>query len=424
MEESQAPQPYRSPPWNRTTKAVVAVIGLAILVLLAWRFQSILGQVITAVILAYLLNPLINFLVYQSKIKRGAAVVIVYLVLLVLLISTLTALGVAVYNQGVVLIQQAPEFISQLIERIQAYSSDAEQVVFQIGGFEITLGRIDWQAVQQQALALVEPAISQSGRYASQLASSTLRMLGQFLFVFIISAYMANEIPQMRSYVSRLTYPAGYQKDAERLMQEFSRIWSAYLRGQVILGLIIFTLVSVSLGLLGVQNALALGAIAGLLEFIPNLGPVISTVIAMIVAFLQNGNYLGLTSVQLMLAVLVVMIIIQQLENNFLVPRVVGEALDLNPILVIIGVLAGASVAGILGAILAAPTLATMKLLGVYAWRKLFDLEPFPTKEVQDNPSIRERLRTLLPGRRRPPPAPPVAGTPTTPSTPDPEKMP
>ncbi len=250
-------------------------------------------------------------------------------------------------------------------------------------------------------------------------------MLGQFLFIFIISAYMANEIPQMRSYVGRLTYPAGYQQDAERLMQEFARIWSAYLRGQVILGLIIFTIVSVSLRLLGVQNALALGAIAGLLEFIPNLGPVISTVIAMVVAFLQNGNYLGLTSVQLTLAVLVVMIIIQQLENNFLVPRIVGEALDLNPILVIIGVIAGASVAGILGAILAAPTLATLKLLGVYAWRKLFDLEPFPTSQASEEAqTLRERLLALLPGRRQSPPAPPVAGAPTTPSTPDPEKMP
>ena len=75
------------------------------------------------------------------------------------------------------------------------------------------------------------------------------------------------------------------------------------------------------------------------------------------------------------------MIIIQQVENNFLVPRIVGGALDLHPILVIVGVFMGASLAGVLGAILAAPIVASLKLLTQYAWRKLFDLQPFPEEE-------------------------------------------
>jgi len=79
------------------------------------------------------------------------------------------------------------------------------------------------------------------------------------------------------------------------------------------------------------------------------------------------------------------MFLIQQLENNLLVPRIVGGALDLHPLIVIIGVFIGASLAGLVGAVLAAPLLATVKLLGTYAWRKLFDLPPFPEPMEQDD---------------------------------------
>ncbi|MCA9999884.1 MAG: AI-2E family transporter, partial [Anaerolineales bacterium] len=81
---------------------------------------------------------------------------------------------------------------------------------------------------------------------------------------------------------------------------------------------------------------------------------------------------------------------------NFLVPRIVGEALDLHPLLVIVGVFMGASLAGIVGAILAAPVLASIKLIGVYAWRKLFDLHPFPEPEED----VGSRLSLLDRGRK------------------------
>ena len=106
----------------------------------------------------------------------------------------------------------------------------------------------------------------------------------------------------------------------------------------------------------------------------------------MLVAFFQPGNYLGLVSWQYALVILTLMIVIQQLENHLLVPRIVGGALDLHPIIVIVGLFMGASLAGILGAILAAPLIASLKLFGTYAWRKLFDLPPFPEEEPPEEP--------------------------------------
>ena len=119
----------------------------------------------------------------------------------------------------------------------------------------------------------------------------------------------------------------------------------------------------------------------------------------MLVALFQDSNRFGLDPLYFGLLVLGVMFLIQQVENNLLVPRIVGSALNLHPLEVMISVLMGASLAGILGAILAAPVLATIKLLGAYAWRKMLDLPPFadeeerPTQTEESPPSKARRKR-------------------------------
>lgn len=421
-------EPHISPPWNRTTKVVVVIAALLFLLILAWRFQSILGQFITAAILAYLMNPLIGFINKRTPLNRGLSTVIIYLLLVIVLAGGLVAVGVAAYQQGVNLLNRAPVFIEETILLVQDWTANTEREIT-LGTLVIPLAPVDWQAVLDQAMNLAEPVLSQGTVYARQFASSTLQFVTTLVFVFIISAYLANEIPQLGGYVNRLAYPAGYQQDAERLMRDFGSIWNSYLRGQVILGLVIFSMVSIALSILGVQNALGLGVVAGLLEFVPTLGPVVSAIIAMTVAFFQPANYLGLESWQLALAVLAAMIIIQQIENNFLVPRIVGNALDLHPVLVLVGVLVGASLAGVLGAILAAPILASVKLLGVYGWRKLFDLNPFPKEKQQPALTLRERVAALTakapssPAGEPPESSLPVPNVPTTepPAGTDPE---
>lgn len=381
-----------SPPWSRTAKTVVAIIGLLLIVAVAYRFQAIVGQIVTAAVLAYVLNPLIKLGEERTPLSRGAMTLVVYFALLFLVIGAFTALGVAAYGQTLNLIEQLPGFINNAVALITELADRPE---ISLGPFSFTLGTWDWSSIRQQLLGMIEPLLSRSGQYAGQIASSTVRFLGNLLFLWIISIYVSLEIPRLGEYVGRAAQMPGYRRDAERLMSEFGDIWSAYLRGQIILGLVIGIIVGSSLAILGVQNALALGLLSGLLEFIPVLGPFIGTGAAMVVAFFQPDNYLGLSQVQFALLVLALMFFIQQLENNILVPRIVGNALDLHPLLVIIGVLMGSSMAGILGAILAAPILASLKLLSIYAWRKLFDLPPFPPEDSAKGPQ-QETLTTRL----------------------------
>ena len=382
-----------SPPWNRSMKVTVGISAILLVIWLAYRFQSLIGQIVAALIIAYILNPVINLIDRNTRFKRSTGILIVYLLLAISILGAFTALGFAAVEQISSLIEEIPTFITETAVLIQTTIAGLRPIV--IGPFTIDPTTIDYTIISDQLVGLVEPVLGRSGELVTSIATTTVSFLTILLFVFVISVYFAIEIPSLGGYVSQLAYQPGYQKDAERLMRESGRIWSAYLRGQVILGLVIFLVVWIGLAILGVQNSLALGILSGLLEFIPVIGPVVGAGAAMIVAFFQPENYMGLSSFAHTGIVLAFMILVQQLENNLLVPRIVGESLDLHPLIVMVGVFMGSSLAGILGAILAAPVIASLKMLGIYAWRKMFDLPPFAEPEVEQpppSPTLRERL--------------------------------
>ncbi len=395
-----------SPLWSRSTKIIVTVASLLALVWVAQRFRSLIYLLLIAAILAYLLNPVIDFINKRTHFRRGWVIVLLYGGLATAVIGAFIWVGVVAYEQSINLINQIPEMIELATEQITMVITNPQPIRIWRWEFEpIQLTAFEtfpWESITNQLLGMVQPTLSTSGVVVSRFATSTVRTIGNIFFVFILSVYIAYEIPQLGKYLSRLASRPGYSYDVERLSRETTRVWNAYLRGQVILALTIFAVVWVGLTIIGVRNALILAIIAGLLEFVPTVGPVVSAVIAMGVAMLQGENHWGVEGWQLALIVLGFMFLVQQVENNLLVPRIVGRALDLNPILVIIGVIMGASLAGILGAVLAAPVLATLKLLGSYGWRKMFDLPPFPAAEpdIQPPPSLMERGRAFLARRK------------------------
>lgn len=373
-----------SPYWSKTTKVIVVVFALLAILWLVARFKSLIGMLVMAAILSYLLEPIVSFIDQRTNIRRGVIIVLVYVVLATAVIGGFFALGLASYQQIANLIALLPGLIENLADSISSFVAQPEPIA--IGPIVINPTVVPWDRITEQLLGMLDPILSQSTTVVSRFATSTVRTVFNVVFIFIISLYLATDLPNFGGYIKSFAQQPGYRDDAERLLPELSRVWRAYLRGQIILGLVIFVVVWIGLTLLGVQNSLALGLLGGLLEFVPTVGPVISAGVAILVAFFQPTNYLGLDSWQYALLVLALMIVIQQVENNFLVPRIVGGALDLHPIFVIVGVFMGATLAGILGAILAAPIVASLKVLGNYTWRKLFDLSPFPEIEPPEEP--------------------------------------
>lgn len=404
------PNSQESPPWSRSTKVIVTVAALLLVLWLTYRFQTLLSQIVIAAILAYIVNPIAVLIDKRTGLKRTTGILIVYLLLAVAAVGGFVALCFAAFEQVSSLIEQVPELIADTTAVIEEFTARSDPFTF--GPFSFTPNSIDLAMVQDQLIGMVEPAVSQGGQLVTDFATATITTLGNLLFIFIISIYLAIEIPLLGGHVAGMAQLPGYRKDAERMLREFGRIWSAYLRGQVILGIIIFFVVWLGLALLGVQNSLALGLLSGLLEFVPVLGPIIGAGAAILVAFFQPDTLAGMANWQFAGIVLIYMLIVQQLENNILVPRIVGDSLDLHPLIVMISVFMGSSLAGILGAILAAPVVATMKLLGIYAWRKMFDQEPFPKPEKEQGESAPAKLlkrgQALLPKRKaKPAPQPP-----------------
>jgi len=187
-------------------------------------------------------------------------------------------------------------------------------------------------------------------------------------------------VPMILNFV-----PPSYRAEGAELVRRISATWQAFLRGQIVLCLVIGVVTAVATSAVGIRYSVALGLVAGGLEIIPNLGPTLAAVPAILLALFQGSSYIPMSNLGMAALVAVIYWLIQSLENNILVPRIIGASLNLHPVVVIMGVLGGATlgsavspIGGILGALLAAPILATARHLLRYTYFKLADLDPFP----------------------------------------------
>lgn len=184
------------------------------------------------------------------------------------------------------------------------------------------------------------------GRNAFSFTTQVFGGIFSFLMMFIISFYLLLYYDEMKKLFASAFKPehrpfilATIDKTNEKL--------GSWLRGQVILCFFIGLISWISLILLGIPNALPLALLSGLLEIVPTLGPILSAVPAVIVALTISPT--------MALSVIIVYILIQLIENNLLVPKVMEKAVGLNPVIVILGVLIGANLIGFAGGLLAIP---------------------------------------------------------------------
>ena len=196
-------------------------------------------------------------------------------------------------------------------------------------------------------LQSLQANISQATSGVFNAVASIFGGFFSMLGVIVITFYMLLEENALKKFF-RSIMPVKYQPYVFQLVNRSQEQLRNWLRGQLILCLIIGFLAWFGLTIFGVKYALVLGLWAGLTEFIPYLGPFLGGIPAVFIA-LTTGNFLN--------AVLVVVwyIIIQQLENNFIVPRVMQKIVGLNPLVVVIVMLVGAKVAGVIGLLLAVP---------------------------------------------------------------------
>jgi len=401
-----------SPRWDAMTKLLVSMVVIIVIGALLVRFQTMIAPLVLAVMLAYLLRPLAALLAAKTGLAWRPAVALVYLGLLLLLGGLLAVAGLAILEQleglyGAVVQIASPD----LPARLQGLLSHPLQLgpilidltrPIQIGPFLFDPNHINWQPFYAQVLTSIQPALGQAGGAITRLATKTAETVAWMLFIVVISFYLLAGSRRLSGPISDAV-PAGYADDAQRLLGALRPIWNAFMRGQIILAIVMGLANGLAMGALGVRYAVVLGLLGGLLEFIPIVGPFILGATAVAIALFQPSNWMGLSPIVYALVVLGVAILLQQLENNFLVPRILGDSLNLSPVVIMVGAVIGADLAGVAGLLLAAPILATLALFGRYIYRKLIDVDPWaadpPPARLSGGP--RPRRRPMV--RQRPP---------------------
>jgi predicted PurR-regulated permease PerM len=292
----------------------------------------------------------------------------------------LALIGAATTGIGLVITQQITGVVRDLSELAQELPDQLEYLTtmqIRIAWFEFDFSQYNLAPLIDQLAAAIQPLLLGTGSLLASVAASTASLIGMLLMTMVLGFYLLLDFERLTGICLDLV-PLPYRGDFSRMFAETGRIWQAFLRGQLILALVIGVVVAAALTFLGLKFSWGLGLIAGLFEFVPLFGPLISGFLAVLVALFQGGNWMGLSGIGLALVVAALFVVIQQVENNILVPRIIGHSLNLHPLVVLLAAVSGGILAGVLGLLLAAPTVATLRVWLGYVYRKTVGMDRPP----------------------------------------------
>jgi len=369
-----------SPNWSSTTKLIVGLTLAGISMMLVIRFQNILAPLLVSFLLAYLFHPVALFFNLRLKIPWGLISILIYLFVFAAIIGLLTWGGISLVEQ----IQNLITYLQDLINQIPTFFAELSSKPLMIGPFAFDLSRLDLASLWTQLLNIVQPILTQLGGLIGSLASEVGNSFIWLVFTLLISYFILAESNAAQASLIKLQVPK-YQEDLSRLGQQLGHIWNAFLRGQLLIFFITVVYYSILLSILGVRYFFLLALLAGLARFVPYVGPFIAWTTYGLVALFQT-NYFGMQPFPFALLVVGCAWVSDLLLDNFMVPRVMSDALSIHPAAVLVMVIISANLFGVLGMLLAAPVLASLKLILTYLFRKLMDQDPWSGLRVISPP--------------------------------------
>ena len=379
-----------SPPWGWATKLIVGLLFVVGALALVIGFKQYFILLLTAFLIAFLLHPICNFLHKKARINWRLSVVIVYLFFASLIIWGIVAGGAQLANQ----VQSLFQTIINNVDNITAFLEKWSQQKIVLGPFQFTTPNLDFESLGELISSSLQPIVSQAGN----VATTVVGKVGGFLFnigiTFMVSFFLISESEGAKRKIFNFSIP-GYEKDFRRLGQEISKIFNAFIRGEFTVVTIAIIIYSIFLGIMGLPYFFILAIIAGLGRFIPYLGAAIGWIGFFVGALLQDPTPFGMTKIVYAILILGVALVIDLMLDHILMPKVMGQSLEVHPAAIMISALVGAQILGILGVILAAPVFATLKLLLRYSSRKLFDQDPWAEIQYYQKPEEPALLKGL-----------------------------
>jgi predicted PurR-regulated permease PerM len=369
-------KPIASPLWNNSTKIIINVLVLVIILGLLMKFSNLITPLVIALLLALLFHPIAELLNVKLHIPWNIAVNIIFLITVIAIVTLLTVGGLALIEQ----IQGLIVFLQKNLPNLPNFLNEITSKTMNIGPFEINLTQINWVDIGNQLINYIQPMLAKMGDLIGSVAGGAAQVIATIFLALILSYLITIETGGSREKIFILHIP-GYQYDLERMGKEISLIWNAFLKGQAVVIFIRTILYSFLLGILGMHFYLGLAIAAGIANLIPYLGVTVAWITYFIVALFQGSTFMGLDSFSYALLVTGLAWLLDNIYDNTVTPRVMGGALKLHPAAIMVAAIVGLNLFGLMGMFLAAPVLASLKLVFQYIQRKMQDKDPWQNME-------------------------------------------
>jgi len=331
-------------------RIIVILLAVAAFLWIVYKLTAVILLVVLSIFFAYLVAPLVDLVQRPIRVggrermmPRGLAIAIVYIVLFV-------SIGLAIYFLAPQLGAQFPEFKQQATAYYKTITSSADRLNQYFKQHRMPEGVVD--AVNNTALGL----IARGGELAS---AAFERMLGLIIFIPwlvlipILAFFFLKDADSFRRSVLAMLPRGRLRWRGDEFFQDINSTLAAYIRAQLTACLLMGVVCTIGFWLIGLPSPMVLGLIAGVLEFVPLVGPVTVAILAAVLALLHSGY--GAT-----LVVLLFLGVLRIVQDYVIYPRIIGEGIHLHPLAVILAILAGAELAGIAGIFLAIPVIAVL----------------------------------------------------------------
>jgi predicted PurR-regulated permease PerM len=342
MPEQQMPEQRFS--FSLSSLVIIGVGALGLLTL--WQLRGLLVIVMVAIVVAASISPVVVALEQRLHLPRWLAVLVAYVGLVATVISIGLVIGPAVFRQIERLIRQLPTFIDILRASVEYWAlriSDAPP--------ELIRQLFDMQALTRWVIGSTQQVVLRSYGITRGIVGGVFSLI----LTLLISGYMvADSKTLLRSVIQ--FFPKPWNERLKTQIAPVSYRMGGYLRGRIIVSVILGLATTLGLSLLGLgEFALGLGAIAGVTNLIPFVGPILGSIPALIVALSLGG--------WTVLWVLILFVVIQNLETYVMDPILVGSTVGIHPLYQLLAVLGGVQVLGIIGALIVPPWFAGVSVL-------------------------------------------------------------
>jgi len=269
-----------APKWSSYTKRLVFIACTIIIGLAVWGFGVVLAPLIVAVIIAYLLNPLVNLFTSHTPLSRRVAAPIVYILFLFVLILIPSLLTPLVVQQ-----------IAEVDIDLQGLLDQFNRIIASVSG--LTGLDINIDTIAGQIEGSLDQVVSYSASIAADLAVGIAGGFIWAIFIFVVGFYFLLDANRFSQWVDSWV-PEVYQAESKQLRRALDGVWKSYFIGQLTLAIIVGFVIGAAAAILGIRSALLLGLVAAFLELIPNWGYGISGTVGVIFAYFQGSTWIPL----------------------------------------------------------------------------------------------------------------------------------